>query len=101
MTDIITFTVSCKHHRMANNCVYTEKNFLTRCITCLKEFEKFLQKTVECRNDLIHERFVLSEIISSILLWHTLPRIQFLSFSYFDHLLMPNVSQDRYILIVI
>lgn len=56
-------------------------------------------KRLECGNGLIHERFVLSEIISSILLWHTLPRIQFLSFSYFDHLLMPNVSHDRYILI--
>lgn len=74
------------------------RNFLTRWITCLKKFGKFLQKTVEYGNDLIPIRLVFSGIIYSIFLWHTLPRIQFFSFNYFDHLLMPNFNQDRYII---
>lgn len=58
----------CKHHyfRMANTCVYIEKNFLNRWITSLKGFGKFLQKTVKCENDLTHViRFVLPVVLES------------------------------------
>lgn len=60
-------------------------------ITSLKEFGKFLQKTVDCvdyGNSLIHVIiiFVLSIVLESFVVifpCHTLPRIQFFTFSTF------------------